>query len=214
MKKRFLLTLVPVVACASLIASGYAVWYFGLTGNSTETNVTVTTTDKTNAGSFAVSGSISLELDQPSDSSTNPNGKGANFTDSLSIEFNFPASHTSLDGYVYTYTLTFTATNEKLLDYVSFSFGSTSLNFDTTSHVATATLEHTLQSSDSVFTVYGDSNKLSASYVDGKVPTTEEAYDTMLTDLYGSNTDENTTQSSELLKIQASFSAVAPTSSN
>lgn len=213
MKRRFMLGVLPVLASASLIASGYAAWIFSTTGSQASTiNAELTGTSEGNVtvGSFATSlDSYKLVLDQTAGNNGNTTSTGVHFDGIGSVKFNYgmdaTASETSMSSYNFTWTVSFTV-NTNLAEYVSFTY-----NGQTLTYTEGKSQDFTLTSTwtkDGSFTIYDSSDStllLTPSYATGKEPGKLADYNTMKTAIFGSDS----TTASDLITINVSYVATA-----
>lgn len=208
--KKFVLGLIPAMAAAAIIGSGYATWSFGGSGNVSNSSATVTTTDVNNTGSYGTlsvaSNALVMTLDQGTVSGVSAATDGISFSGDISLTLdtdNTSSNSSMISGQTYTYTFSLTvAPNSPLSTYVS-----------TITYSGTiASVEATSTSEDKTITISG--SEFSASYVEGKKPTTQKAYNEMLTALYGNTHDETNTKgessnTNSLISVTVSWSAAA-----
>lgn len=208
--KKFVLGLIPAMAAAAIIGSGYATWSFGGSGNVSNSSATVTTTDVNNTGSYGTlsvaSNALVMTLDQGTVSGVSAATDGISFSGDISLTLDTDTASTNssmISGQTYTYTFSLTvAPNSPLSTYVS-----------TITYSGTiASVEATSSSADQTIKING--SDFSASYVEGKKPTTQKAYNEMLTALYGNTHDETNTKgessnTNSLISVTVSWSAAA-----
>lgn len=208
--KKFVLGLIPAMAAAAIIGSGYATWSFGGSGNVSNSSATVTTTDVNNTGSYGTlsvaSNALVMTLDQGTVSGVSAATDGISFSGDISLTLdtdNTSSNSSMISGQTYTYTFSLTvAPNSSLSTYVS------AITYSGT----IASVEATSTSEDKTITISG--SEFSASYVEGKKPTTQKAYNEMLTALYGNTHDETNTKgessnTNSLISVTVSWSAAA-----
>lgn len=208
--KKFVLGLIPAMAAAAIIGSGYATWSFGGSGNVSNSSATVTTTDVNNTGSYGTlsvaSNALVMTLDQGTVSGVSAATDGISFSGDISLTLDTDTASTNssmISGQTYTYTFSLTvAPNSPLSTYVS------AITYSGT----IASVEATSSSADQTIKING--SDFSASYVNGKKPTTQKAYNEMLTALYGETHAENNTtgessNSNSLISVTVSWSAAA-----
>lgn len=208
--KKFVLGLIPAMAAAAIIGSGYATWSFGGSGNVSNSSATVTTTDVNNTGSYGTlsvaSNALVMTLDQGTVSGATCKTDGISFSGDISLTLdtdNTSSNSSMISGQTYTYTFSLTvAPNSSLSTYVS-----------TITYSGTiASVEATSSSADQTIKING--SDFSASYVEGKKPTTQKAYNEMLTAFYGGTHDETNTKGESsneksLISVTVSWSAAA-----
>lgn len=206
--KKIILGLIPAMASAAIIGTGYATWTFGGKGSTGAQNVTVTTTDATvessNFGRLTVTANtLTLKLDQGSSNSENV---GASFEGSITFTLVVNNSGTNSDmiadqDYKYSFTLDTPTVNSNLAEYVEI----------TTTNVSFEDITTKKDASDSTFTL--EDSSFSVSYKSGKKPTTLSEYNTMINAIYGTNrgmTETSApTSSTSLMSLNVSWSAVA-----
>lgn len=208
--KKFVLGLIPAMAAAAIIGSGYATWSFGGSGNVSNSSATVTTTDVNNTGSYGTlsvaSNALVMTLDQGTVSGAGAATDGISFSGDISLTLDTDTASTNssmISGQTYTYTFSLTvAPNSPLSTYVS------AITYSGT----IASVEATSSSADQTIKING--SDFSASYVNGKKPTTQKAYNEMLTALYGNTHDETNTKgessnTKSLISVTVSWSAAA-----
>lgn len=208
--KKFVLGLIPAMAAAAIIGSGYATWSFGGSGNVSNSSATVTTTDVDNKGNYGTlsvaSNALVMTLDQGTVSGATCTKDGISFSGNIELTLdtdNTSSNSSMISGQTYTYTFSLTVTpNSPLSTYVStITYSGTIDSVETTSSTADKTI--TINGSD-----------FSASYVEGKKPTTQKAYNEMLTTIYGNthedtNTKGETSNAKSLISVTVSWSAAA-----
>lgn len=191
------------MASSAIVAGGYAAWVFGTT-DTKDSTATISVTDENtaaSAGSFVVTGlgasenNYELVLDQVA-TELNTSAEGAHFINTLNITFDFAESvvsnYTDNNGaydYKYNFTLNLEV-SKTLLDYVSISYGDTTIAASDVEASATTATKAIVSTSDYIYAgtdyVLFDSSakNLTVTYVNE--PTSSTELEAMKTSLSGS----------------------------
>ena len=191
MKKFVLAFVIPVLAVASLIGSGYATWYFNNTVNPANKDVAVEPTEKRVVGAkfqHSDDSSFKLVLDQPSKEDGMPAGRldvhfEGTFSESLIADDRneLTSDDKFVNGTSYKVTTTINIPSE-VAEYVNFTYN------ETTSSATRLTLTkestfNVVDETTSKFDVF-DITEVTVAYT-AKEPSTSDEYDTMKTAVSG-----------------------------